>query len=133
MAVSASVSLSAAASRSPPIRQPAFSSDVRTLTRRGPVASSATAGDTGASGASSSTVGAACAETAVGLLQGPHGREVRAAVLAMWDGDSGPGLIAALRRDAPDLPIIVLADSGSVAMISECTGATARRPSLPPR
>ena len=32
-----------------------------------------------------SVVGAACAESALGLLQGPQGREVRAAILAMWD------------------------------------------------
>jgi DNA-binding NtrC family response regulator len=63
-----------------------------------------------------SVIGAACAESALGLLQGPQGREVRAAILAMWDEEEGPGLIAALRRDAPDLPIIVLAEAGSIAL-----------------
>jgi len=69
-----------------------------------------------ASRAGWSVVGAACAESALGLLQGPQGREVRAAILAMWDHDDGPALIAALRRDLPDLPIIVLADGGSIAL-----------------
>ncbi len=72
-----------------------------------------------------SVVGAACAESALGLLQGPHGREVRAAVLAMWDKDDGPALIAALRRDAPDLPIIVLADGGSIALAVDAMRAGA--------
>ena len=56
-----------------------------------------------ASRAGWSVVGAACAETALGLLQGPHGREVRAALLSSWDADTGPALIAALRASAPDL------------------------------
>ena len=43
-----------------------------------------------------SVVGAACAETAVGLLQGPHGREVQAALLGSWNGTTGPDLIAML-------------------------------------
>ena len=63
-----------------------------------------------------SVVGAACGESARGVLQGPHGREVRAAVLATWDHDSGPALLAALRRTTPDLPVIVLADGGSIAL-----------------
>ncbi len=63
-----------------------------------------------------SVVGAACAESALGLLQGPHGREVRAAVLATWNQDEGPALLAALRRATPDLPVIVLADGGSIAL-----------------
>ena len=66
-------------------------------------------------------VGASCTESALGLLQGPHGREVRAAVLALWSETDGPPLIAALRRDAPDLPIIVLANGGSDAEAEEYT------------
>lgn len=56
-------------------------------------------------------VGAACPESAIGLLQGPHGREVQSAVLGNWDPESGPAVIEALRACRPDLPIIVLADS----------------------
>jgi DNA-binding NtrC family response regulator len=78
-----------------------------------------------ASRAGWSTVGAADAETAVGLLQGPHGREVRAAILSSWVGDQGPELIAALRRARPSLPIIVLADGGSVALAVEAMRAGA--------
>jgi DNA-binding NtrC family response regulator len=71
-----------------------------------------------------SVVGAACAESALGLLQGPHGRDVRAAVLAVWDAD-GPALVAALRCGSPDLPIIVLADGGSVGLAVEAMRAGA--------
>ena len=69
-----------------------------------------------ASRAGWSMVGAACAESAVGLLQGPHGREVRAALLSNWTDEQGPALIAALRQCRPNLPIIVLADGGSIAL-----------------
>lgn len=61
------------------------------------------------------TVGADCIETAVGLLQGPHGREVQAALIANWDEASGPENIAALREGRPGLPVIVVAKSESVA------------------
>ncbi|MEO5971816.1 MAG: sigma-54-dependent Fis family transcriptional regulator, partial [Sphingomicrobium sp.] len=36
-----------------------------------------------------SVLGAACGQTAVGLLQGPHGREVQAALLGNWDSYTG--------------------------------------------
>jgi DNA-binding NtrC family response regulator len=78
-----------------------------------------------ASRAGWSTVGADCIETAVGLLQGPHGREVRAAVLSSWTGDQGPAIIEALRRCRPALPVIVLADGGSVALAVEAMRAGA--------
>ena len=61
------------------------------------------------------TVGADCIETAVGLLQGPHGREVQAALIANWDDASGRENIAALRECKPELPVIVVARSESVA------------------
>ena len=83
-----------------------------------------------------SVVGAADAETALGLLQGPHGRDVRAAVITIWD-DSGPALIAALRSADADLPIIVLAEAGSVALAVEAMRAGASdylaRPVAPER
>ena len=78
-----------------------------------------------ASRAGWSTVGAACAESAVGLLQGPHGREVRAAILSSWAAEQGSQLIAALRSCRPDLPVIVLADGGSVALAVEAMRAGA--------
>ena len=60
------------------------------------------------------TVGADCIETAIGLLQGPHGREVQAAFLANWEDDTGPASIAALRSSRPSLPVIVAAKGESV-------------------
>ena len=66
-----------------------------------------------------SVVGAADEETAVGLLQGPHGREVRAALLGSWNELSGPSLVAALRARRDKLPIIVLADEASVSSAVE--------------
>jgi len=78
-----------------------------------------------ASRAGWSIVGAADAETAVGLLQGPHGREVRAALLSSWSVEQGPGLIAALRKCRPELPVIVLADGGSVALAVDAMRAGA--------
>ena len=67
-----------------------------------------------ASRAGWSVVSAACPETAAGLLQGPHGREVRASLLSSWNPETGPTLIAAMRAVRPDLAVIVLADGGSI-------------------
>ena len=72
-----------------------------------------------------SVVGAADEETAIGLLQGPHGREVRAAILSSWTEDNGPALIGALRMASPDLSIIVLADGGSISLAVEAMRAGA--------
>lgn len=69
--------------------------------------------------ASWSAVGAADEETAVALLQGPHGREVQAALLGSWSAGGGPQLIAALREHRPSLPIIVLSHGDSVASAVE--------------
>src|SRR3954449_11730573 len=62
-----------------------------------------------------SAVGASDAEMAVALLQGPHGREVQAALLGGWDSEDGPRLIAALREHRFNLPIIVLSEGDSGA------------------
>ena len=78
-----------------------------------------------ASRAGWSTVGADCTETAEAILQGPHGREVRAAILSSWSGEHGPELINALRQCRPNLPIIVLADHGSVSLAAEAMRAGA--------
>src|SRR3954463_7542592 len=73
-----------------------------------------------------SAVGAADSETAVALLQGPHGREVQAALLGAWDNESGPKLIAALRGQRDNFPVIVLshADTVSDAVEAMRAGAT---------
>ncbi|MDQ3471671.1 MAG: sigma-54 dependent transcriptional regulator, partial [Pseudomonadota bacterium] len=66
-----------------------------------------------------SVIGAADAETAVGLLQGPHGREVQAALLGSWDEATGPTWIADLRNAREGLPIVVLSEVRSVAAAVE--------------
>src|SRR4051812_8333636 len=68
-----------------------------------------------ASRAGWSVVGAADEETATVLLQGPHGREVQAALLGSWDSDRGPKLIAALREQRANLPVIVLSHGNTVS------------------
>jgi DNA-binding NtrC family response regulator len=67
-----------------------------------------------ASRAGWSVVGASDPDSAAGLLQGPHGREVRASLLSSWDPETGPAMIAAMRAVRPDLPVIVLAEGGSI-------------------
>ena len=90
-----------------------------------------------ASRAGWSAVGAADAETAVALLQGPHGREVQAALIGTWDAESGPKLIAALREHRPTLAIIVLSEGESVSVAVEAMRAGASdfvvRPVAPER
>ena len=84
-----------------------------------------------------SVVGAADEETAVALLQGPHGREVQAALLGSWDAEQGPQLIAALREQRPNLPVIVLSHGDSVSDAVEAMRAGASdflvRPVAPER
>src|SRR5689334_3308590 len=72
-----------------------------------------------------SVVGAADEETAVALLQGPHGREVLAVLLGGWDSDKGPQLINALRAQRSGLPVIVLSDGESVSVAVEAMRAGA--------
>ena len=72
-----------------------------------------------------SVVGAADGETAIGLLQGPHGREVQAALLGSWNGYTGPDLIALLHSCREKLPIIVIADGESVPLAVEAMRAGA--------
>ncbi|MEA3058905.1 MAG: hypothetical protein QOE50_317, partial [Sphingomonadales bacterium] len=73
-----------------------------------------------------SVVGAADEEMAVALLQGPHGREVLAALLGSWDAEKGPQLIASLRVHRANLPVIVLShvDTVSVAVEAMRAGAS---------
>ena len=84
-----------------------------------------------------SVIGAACSESALGLLQGPHGREVRAALLGSWDSTTGPQTIEALRSARPDLPVIVLSESGSIPQAVDAMRAGATdflsRPVAPER
>jgi DNA-binding NtrC family response regulator len=84
-----------------------------------------------------SVVGAADDETAIGLLQGPHGREVQAVLIGAWRGESGPRLIEALRQKRDKLPVIVLSHGDSVATAVEAMRAGATdflvRPVAPER
>ena len=84
-----------------------------------------------------SIVGASDEEMAVALLQGPHGREVRAVLLGSWNESSGPQLIAALREQRSNLPVIVLSHGDSVSVAVEAMRAGASdflvRPVAPER
>jgi DNA-binding NtrC family response regulator len=84
-----------------------------------------------------SVVGAADDETAVALLQGPHGREVQAALLGSWHAEHGPELIAALREHRANLPVIVLSHGDTVSEAVEAMRAGASdflvRPVAPER
>src|SRR4051812_32901450 len=84
-----------------------------------------------------SVVGASDEEMAAALLQGPHGREVRAVLLGSWNATSGPQLIAALREQRSNLPVIVLSHGDSVSVAVEAMRAGASdflvRPVAPER
>src|SRR5437868_459863 len=84
-----------------------------------------------------SVVGAADEEMAMALLQGPHGREVLAALLGSWDAEKGPQLIASFREQRPKLPVIVLSHGDTVSVAVEAMRAGASdflvRPVAPER
>ena len=84
-----------------------------------------------------SAVGAADANMAVALLQGPHGREVQAVLLGSWDAEQSPKVIGALREQRAQLPIIVLSHGDSVSVAVEAMRAGASdflvRPVAPER
>src|SRR3954447_18376797 len=84
-----------------------------------------------------SVVGAADGELAVALLQGPHGREVRAAIFGSWDSAQGSALILALREHRPELPVIVISHGDTVSIAVEAMRAGASdfvvRPVAPER
>ena len=84
-----------------------------------------------------SVVSATDEESAVAVLQGSHGREVKAALLGSWDSERGPSLIAALREKREKLPVIVLSHSDNVSIAVEAMRAGASdflvRPVAPER
>ena len=90
-----------------------------------------------ASRAGWSVMGASDEESAISVLEGPHAKEVRAALLGSWDAERGPALIAALRAKKEKLPIIVLSHGDSVAVAVEAMRAGASdflvRPVAPER
>lgn len=82
-------------------------------------------------------VGADGLETAVAMLRGPYGPEVRVAVLGHWDAESSAGIIDALRTCHAGLPVLVLTDEDAlpVAVDAIRAGATDSlgRPIVPER
>ena len=72
-----------------------------------------------------SVVNAADEETAAALMQGPHGRDVQAALLGNWTAEGGPKLVAALREQRAKLPVIVLSHNGCVSSAVEAMRAGA--------
>jgi DNA-binding NtrC family response regulator len=84
-----------------------------------------------------SVVGAADEETALGLIQGPHGREVLSVLLGSWDAEKGPQLISGLHAERPNLPVIVLSHGDTVSVAVEAMRAGASdflvRPVAPER
>ena len=78
-----------------------------------------------ASRAGWNTIGAPSMGDAVELLAGPNGHEIKAVLIGTWDGAKGPALVRALRTNRPGLPIIVLAEGGSVGQAVEAMRAGA--------
>src|SRR3954451_4608848 len=84
-----------------------------------------------------SVVGASDEEAAAALLNGQHGRDIRAALLGNWDVERGPRLIAALRDKREKLAVIVLSHGDTVSVAVEAMRAGASdflvRPVAPER
>ncbi|WP_205481828.1 sigma-54-dependent transcriptional regulator [Sphingomonas arenae] len=78
-----------------------------------------------ASRAGWSTIGAPSLTDAVELLAGPNGHEIKAVLIGAWDSSKGPAIVRSLRSNRPGLPIIVLADGGSVGHAVEAMRAGA--------
>lgn len=83
------------------------------------------------------TLGSPSGEQVQELLSGPAGHEIKAVLVGHWDPSSGPSLVRALRADRPGLPIIVLAEGGSVGQAVDAMRAGASdflvRPVAPER
>ena len=90
-----------------------------------------------ASRAGWTVVGADGLETAIALLRGPYGPEVRVALLGNWDPDAAGALIDSLRACHPGLPVLVVADTDSLPMAADAIRAGATdflgRPVAPER
>jgi DNA-binding NtrC family response regulator len=83
------------------------------------------------------TLGSPSGDQVQELLGGPNGDDIRAVLIGRWDVEAGPALVRALRADRPGLPIIVLAEGGSVGQAVEAMRAGASdflvRPVAPER
>jgi DNA-binding NtrC family response regulator len=84
-----------------------------------------------------SVVGAADADGAAALLQGSHGREIRAALIGSWHAEQGPKLISTLHAKREKLPVIVMSHGETVSVAVEAMRAGATdflvRPVAPER
>jgi DNA-binding NtrC family response regulator len=72
-----------------------------------------------------SLVSANSPEAAREALDGPHGREVRAVLVSGWDAAKSPDLVASIRADRPDMPILVLADQAAIGQAVDAMRAGA--------
>ncbi len=90
-----------------------------------------------ASRAGWTVVGADGLETALALLRGPYGPEVKVALLGNWDRDAAAEVIDALRSCHEGLPVLVLADGESLPLAADAIRAGATdflgRPVAPER
>lgn len=90
-----------------------------------------------ASRAGWTVVGADGAETAVALLRGPYGPEVKVALIGNWDRDSAAGVIDSLRECHSGLPVVVLTDEAALPEAADAIRAGATdflgRPVAPER
>ncbi len=82
-------------------------------------------------------IGADGVATAIAVLRGPYGPEVRVAVLASWDTQYPAQIIDSLRSCHSELPVIVLTDRDSVPLALDAMRAGAtdflERPVAPER
>jgi DNA-binding NtrC family response regulator len=79
-----------------------------------------------ASRAGWTVVGADGLETAVAMLRGPYGPEVKVALLGNWERESAGEIIDALRSCHPELPVLLLADEQALPLAVDAirSGAT---------
>ncbi|MDQ3483690.1 MAG: sigma-54 dependent transcriptional regulator [Pseudomonadota bacterium] len=70
-------------------------------------------------------VGADGLETAIALLQGPYGTEVKVALLGSWEQLSSQALIDALRSCYPGLPVLVLTNNDPLPVAADVLRAGA--------
>lgn len=78
-----------------------------------------------ASRAGWSLVAAASEAAALAMLNGPHGREVKALLIPDWKRECGATLLASVRAGRPDMPVIVLADEGQLHLAVDAMRAGA--------
>lgn len=90
-----------------------------------------------ASRAGWTVVGADGLETAVALLRGPYGPEVKVALLGSWESDAAGSVIDALRSCHSGLPVLVLTDGDALPEAADAIRAGATdflgRPVAPER